>query len=220
MLNPSVIKLWQKHVNSEGNITVLTGAGISAESGLPTFRGKDGYWTIGSREYHPQEMATFSMFSRNPEDVWRWYLYRLAKYRHAEPNAGHQAIAEMEQRLGDRFMLITQNVDGLHLKAGNSPERTFQIHGNINFMRCARECSLQLYPLPDEIPCAVETREVHPDIFQKLICPRCGYRTRPHVLWFGETYDEEHFRFQSSIEVIHQTNLLLIVGTSLAVSLP
>ena len=112
----------QKFKDSRGNITVLTGAGISAESGIPTFRGRDGYWTIGSKEYHPQEMATFHMFTRRPLDVWAWYLYRKTVCAEAVPNAGHRALVELETLFLDRFCLITQNVDGLHLRAGNTPE--------------------------------------------------------------------------------------------------
>src|SRR2546428_9434824 len=95
----------------EGRILVLTGAGISAESGIPTFRGKDGYWTVGSAVYQPQEIATFEMFSRVPEEVWRWYLWRFGVCRDARPNAGHAALVEMERALGDRFTLVTQNID-------------------------------------------------------------------------------------------------------------
>ena len=112
--------------DGDGSLVVLSGAGISAESGIPTFRGKEGYWTVGSTEYHPQEMATFAMFTREPEAIWGWYLYRRTVCHEAGPNAGHQAVVRMEQALGDRFLLITQNVDGLHLRAGNSLERTFQ----------------------------------------------------------------------------------------------
>jgi NAD-dependent deacetylase len=98
-------------------LVVMTGAGISAESGIPTFRGKEGYWTVGAREYHPQEMATFSMFSSEQEEVWSWYLYRRGVCRGAAPNAGHQAVVKMEQALGDRFLFLSQNVDGQHLRA-------------------------------------------------------------------------------------------------------
>ena len=119
----------------EKQITVMTGAGISAESGIPTFRGPEGFWTIGSKNYHPQEMATYAMFKQNPDEVWKWYLYRLGICKDAEPNAGHFTISDMEQKLQDRFTLITQNVDNLHLQAGNSEQRTLQIHGNVFFMR-------------------------------------------------------------------------------------
>ena len=101
---------------------MLTGAGVSAESGIPTFRGREGYWTVGSTEYHPQEMATLQAFEAMPEEVWRWYLYRLGACREAQPNQAHRAIVRLEERLGDRFCLITQNVDGLHLRAGSSPD--------------------------------------------------------------------------------------------------
>src|SRR5512142_2112025 len=94
---------------AQGRVVVLTGAGISAESGIPTFRGKDGFWVVGSRNYMPQEMATQEMFRRAPEEVWRWYLYRFGACAGARPNAGHEALAALDRALGDRFHLITQN---------------------------------------------------------------------------------------------------------------
>jgi len=185
----------------DGRITVLTGAGISAESGIPTFRGPEDYWTVGSREYHPQEMATFQMFQKHPEEVWRWYLYRLGVCRHALPNPGHRALVEMERLFQDRFTLITQNVDGLHLRAGNSLKRTFQIHGNIFFMRCAGACSDTLYPVPDDMRGKKRDEPLN-DADRALIrCPACGGYARPHVLWFDEANNEAYFKFHSSLEV-------------------
>jgi NAD-dependent deacetylase len=203
-----------------GRITVLTGAGISAESGIPTFRGPEGYWTVGSREYQPQEMATLSMFRQQPEAVWAWYLYRLRVCRQALPNAGHQALVELETRFADRFTLITQNVDGLHLRAGNSPKRTFQIHGNIFSMRCANACTPEILPLPDEVEGKDRGEPLTDADRHQLRCPACGGWSRPHVLWFDETYNEEHFRFVSSLQVAAETDLLLIVGTAGATNLP
>jgi len=203
-----------------GHITVLTGAGISAESGIPTFRGADGYWTVGSREYHPQQMATYQMFTRHPEEVWKWYLYRLEVCRKAEPNPGHLALAEMENIFEDRFTLITQNVDGLHLRAGSSPERTFQIHGNIFYMRCAEQCSANLYLIPEALYGRSKGQEIKEAERKLLTCPECGSSARPHVLWFDETYNEMLFRYDSSLEVSQKTKLLIIVGTSGATNLP
>src|SRR5690349_1125127 len=85
-----------------GPVVALTGAGISAESGIPTFRGEEGYWVVGSRNYMPQEMATQAMFQQAPEEVWRWYLYRFGVCRHAQPNAGHHALVALDRALGDR----------------------------------------------------------------------------------------------------------------------
>lgn len=203
-----------------GKITVLTGAGVSAESGIPTFRGPEGYWTIGSKEYHPQEMATHAMFLRQPEEVWKWYLYRLGVCRNADPNPGHHALVKMEQLFGDRFTLITQNVDGLHLRAGNSPEKTFQIHGNIFYMRCAVNCTSKIFPVPEELPGKKRDETLTDTDRQMIRCPDCGGYARPHILWFDETYDEENYRFYSSLKVAQETELLLIVGTSGATNLP
>ena len=201
-------------------ITVLTGAGISAESGIPTFRGPEGYWTIGSKDYHPQEMATFNMFCQQPDEVWKWYLYRLSVCSGAEPNAGHLALVEMEKRFSDRFALITQNVDNLHLRAGNSEARTFQIHGNIMFMRCCDECQKKLYHLPKDILPREKNRGLSDADKKRLACPDCGKQTRPHVLWFDECYDEHYFKFESSMAIAAATDLLIITGTSGATTLP
>jgi NAD-dependent deacetylase len=213
-------RLASDFLESRGLFMVLTGAGISAESDIPTFRGPEGYWTIGSRNYHPQEMATHDMFSRYPDDVWAWYLYRMDVCRRAEPNSGHLALVELENLLEDRFLLITQNVDNLHLRAGNSLQRTYQIHGNIFFMRCAHECTRDLYPLPEKIEGKATGERLNDRDRALLKCPRCGSRTRPHVLWFDEIYDDTFYYFQRSLRAASQTDLLLVVGTSGATNLP
>jgi len=205
----------------EKSIVVLTGAGISAESGIPTFRGKDGFWVVGSREYQPQEMATHAMFRSNPEAVWAWYLYRRGICRGGRPNAGHRAVAAMERILGDRFRLITQNVDGLHIRAGSTLERTYQIHGNIDYARCLDECEQSIWSLAEGLgakrargtPLSAEERK-------HLRCPACGGWARPHVLWFDECYDERMFRYESSLRAAVAADVLLVVGTSGATNLP
>jgi NAD-dependent deacetylase len=201
-------------------VVALTGAGISAESGIPTFRGKEGYWTVGSEVYHPQEMATYAMFERRPREVWRWYLYRRGICRRAEPNAGHSALVALDRALGDRFRLVTQNVDGLHLRAGSPPERTYQIHGNVDFMRCANECTANVFPVPEDVPALGPDDALTDEVFARLSCPACGGRARPHVLWFDECYDEAHFSWDSSLAASVGASLLLVVGTSGATSLP
>jgi NAD-dependent deacetylase len=203
----------------QGLVLVLTGAGISAESGIPTFRGKEGYWVVGSRNFMPQEMATQAMFRRAPEEVWRWYLYRFGVYRDARPNEGHRALVDLERGLGDRFLLVTQNIDGLHRRAGSSPERTYCIHGDSAWARCAEGCAPDLVPMPDlgarakDAPLSAEDR-------RKLSCPRCGGWLRPHVLWFDEYYDENYYRMESTLRAAAEARLLLVVGTSGATNLP
>jgi NAD-dependent deacetylase len=203
-----------------GRVVVLTGAGVSAESGIPTFRGKDGFWTVGSKVYHPQEMATQAAFRAMPDDVWHWYLCRLGGARSAEPNAAHRALVELERALGDRFLLVTQNVDGLHLRAGSTPERTYQIHGNVDFMRCSAEHGAELVPMPYDVLPVAEDAPLPEPVRGRLVCPRCGARTRPHVLWFDEYYDEELFRFQSSLRAAATCALLVTIGTSGVTNLP
>jgi NAD-dependent deacetylase len=133
-------------------VVALTGAGVSAESGIPTFRGKEGYWTVGAREYHPQELATHEAFEAMPWAVWAWYLYRLGVCRGAEPNAGHHALVRLGAAMPERFALVTQNVDGLHRRAGSADRHVLAIHGDISQMRCAGDCVLDRWPIPDDVP--------------------------------------------------------------------
>jgi NAD-dependent deacetylase len=201
-------------------IVVLTGAGVSAESGIPTFRGKEGYWTIGAREYHPQELATHEAFSAMPWSVWAWYLYRRGVCGRAEPNAGHRALVELARALGDRFALVTQNVDGLHRRAGSPDATTFAIHGDISLMRCADDCVPDRWPIPDGVPDLTRGEEVPPAARALLRCPRCGGISRPHVLWFDESYDEERFHLDTVRRVAMQAALLVVAGTSAQTNLP
>jgi NAD-dependent deacetylase len=220
-MTAEVSDLLGRAASGAGRVVVLTGAGISAESGIPTFRGPEGYWKVGSRNYRPMELATHEAFLRVPDDVWGWYLYRRATCHAAAPNAAHRALVGLERALGDRFLLVTQNVDGLHLRAGNSLPRTHQIHGNIDFVRCAVDCTTEIRPLPEELGDAWEKGRLPGDREHALLrCPRCGGPARPHVLWFDEYYDEERFHFTSSLRAAESAALLVVVGTSGATNLP
>ena len=218
-LEPRLREILDEVRGSRGRVVALTGAGISAESGIPTFRGKEGFWVVGSRNYMPQEMATHAMFTIEPEEVWRWYLHRFGVVRHASPNAGHEALVRLERGLGERFTLVTQNIDGLHRRAGASDERTYCIHGDAAWIRCGYECGVGRLPLPDltvrdpRTPLSAVERA-------RLTCPRCGSWLRPHVLWFDECYDEENYRFDSTLRAAEAADLLLVVGTSGATNLP
>jgi NAD-dependent deacetylase len=175
-------------------IVVLTGAGISAESGIPTFRGEDGLW----RRYRAEELATPAAFEADPQLVWEWYDWRRGIIGKAEPNPGHLAIAEME-RLFPHFALITQNVDGLHRRAGNS--KVIEIHGNLWQLRCVRDGRVRedyRSPLPVIPP----------------LC-ECGALLRPHVVWFGESLDQGDL--SRAYALIEECDLLLVVGTSAVV---
>lgn len=212
--------LLQRALDPGGPIVCLTGAGVSAESGIPTFRGPEGYWTVGSRVYQPQELATREAFGAMPDEVWRWYLYRRGVCLAAEPNPAHRAIAALARALGERFLLVTQNVDGLHLRAGNPPERTMQVHGNINYMRCSRDHDGEVQPIPDGVP-AVERDSPFPEEARALLrCGTCGCAARPHVLWFDEYYDEQLYRFHSALEAATRCAVLLTAGSAGATNLP
>jgi len=165
-------------------------------------------------------MATAAAFARMPEEVWRWYLFRRAACRSAVPNVAHRALVGLEERLGDRFLLVTQNVDGLHLRAGNSAARTYQIHGNVDFCRCRRGCRPVVRTLPGALSEVWEKdRPLAEKDLAELRCD-CGDWLRPHVLWFDESYDEPLFRYLSALRAAETASALIVVGTSGATTLP
>jgi len=170
---------------------VLTGAGISAESGVPTFRdAQTGLWA----EYRPEDLATPDAFARDPGLVWRWYAWRRELVGGAEPNAGHRALAELEN-LVPSFTLATQNVDGLHRRAGS--RNVLELHGDISRSLCSREGTVVEPEGPDEEPPR---------------CPDCGAYLRPDVVWFGEALPVE--AFERAQEAAGESGVFLSVGTS------
>ncbi|MBL8018739.1 MAG: NAD-dependent deacylase [Leptospirales bacterium] len=178
-------------------LAVITGAGVSAESGIPTFRGSGGLW----RNFRAEDLATPSAFQRDPKLVWEWYDWRRGICKAAEPNPGHLSIAKLESLLPE-FLLITQNVDGLHNRSGS--RNIAEIHGNIWRARCTL-CGNQFDLL--ETPLS-------------RIPPRCncGGLARPHIVWFGETYDEE--LLEDVLDFLSAADTLLVVGTSGMVPMP
>ncbi|HVZ75400.1 MAG TPA: Sir2 family NAD-dependent protein deacetylase [Polyangia bacterium] len=219
---PSLIapELARAILASSGPIVFLTGAGVSAESGVPTFRGPEGYWRVGSRNYQATDLATAEAFARMPDEVWRWYLYRRGVCRAAEPNAAHLALVEAERRFGERFLLVTQNVDGLHARAGNTAARTYRIHGDLDLCRCADGCAPAVRPMPAAIAVAwAKDRVLDDDARAALHCD-CGAWLRPHVLWFDEAYDEPLFRYLSARRAAGAAAALVVIGTSGATNLP
>lgn len=220
MIPQDLRQILHEHARNDRRITVLSGAGISAESGIPTFRGAEGYWKVGSQNYQPEEMATQAMFRIQPREVWKWYAFRRSICRAAQPNSGHDAVVKLERLLLDRFTLITQNVDGLHIRAGNSVQRSYLIHGNLDVVRCSAECSDRLYPFPEIIGPKERGEDFTDDEWNALRCPDCEALARPHVLWFDEYYNERHYRWESSLRAAEETELLIVVGTSGATSLP
>jgi NAD-dependent deacetylase len=198
-------------------IVFFTGAGVSAESGIPTFRGPGGYWKVGSRNYQPEELATRAAFERMPEAVWGWYLHRYRTIAAALPNAAHYALAQAAGLMGERCLLITQNVDGLHRRAGSPEAQTYEIHGNLGYVRCLAGCP-GLFPAP--FAGASLAALDSPQLLAALRCPECGAYQRPHVLWFDEYYDEPLFRLDSSLAAAASAALLVVIGTTGSTNLP
>jgi len=174
-------------------IVFVTGAGMSQESGVPTFRGKDGLW----RNYDAMKLATIDAFYDNPKLVWEWYNERRRNIFAARPNLGHKAVAELEKYA--EVVVLTQNIDGLHQKAGSS--EVLELHGSIIKIKCS-VCNFK-----DEI--MVEFSEIPP------LC-RCGNILRPDVVWFGESLPQDVW--QKAMIFASQCDLMVIVGTSLVVS--
>jgi len=181
-----------KHVES---ITVLTGAGISAESGVATFRGKEGLWS----KLKPEELANFDAFMRNPESVWEWYSYRKSIIQEVKPNAAHYALVQLAELVKD-FTLITQNVDNLHFRAGS--KNVLELHGNIERSYC--------------IDCGKTVDQVEVSANKKVpTCTSCGGLIRPDVVWFGEMLPEGIF--EKASEAAARCELFLSIGTSAVV---
>lgn len=202
-------------------VVALTGAGISAESGIPTYRGQGGLWTTGSGDYRPQDIATLQAFERMPREVWRWYFYRRGQCLAARPNAGHEALATLARALGpERFTLVTQNVDGLHARSGVDGEALIEIHGNLHTMRCTLPCTFERFPLGEDQVLPSRESILEDAAWARLHCPRCGTPARPHVLWFDEYYEEDLYRSETAMRRLEAAGLLLIVGTSGATTLP
>ncbi len=172
-------------------VVALTGAGISADSGIPTFRGENGLW----RRYRPEDLATPEAFARDPKLVWEWYRWRMEIVFRAKPNPGHYALAELES-MGVLKCVITQNVDGLHQLAGS--RCVIELHGSIRRVRCT-SCSYR-----EEI--SEPPKEVPPR------CPRCGALLRPDVVWFGEPLPPQ--ALEKAWELCNLADTIIVVGTS------
>jgi NAD-dependent deacetylase len=197
-------------------ITVLTGAGVSAASGVPTFRGADGLW----RNFRPEELATPQAFARDPRLVWEWYDWRRGLIAACRPNRAHHVLAAWSQRF-PRFTLITQNVDGLHETAGT--KEVVRMHGSIWQLRCARPCARGDAPWRDEprepqLAQTSHSKTVSADSASCEVivpaCPHCGGLARPAVVWFGEMLDPA---VVARAHAATACDVFLTVGTSAVV---
>ncbi len=189
-MNPKSLQSARHRLRSVKSLTVLTGAGISAESGIPTFRDRGGIW----EKFDPAQVATWEAFERDPKFVWEWYLLRMNVFQNARPNLAHEALALLEKRIPD-FQLVTQNIDDLHRRAGS--QKIVELHGNIWRTRCLGCGELKrLSKIPEEAP-------PH--------CSACGKLLRPDVVWFGEALDPVNVR---KAELSCETEVFMIVGTS------
>ncbi len=197
---PEAIALAADLIGGSKRLAVLTGSGISQESGVPTFRdAQTGLWA----RYDPQQLATQEAFRRDPKLVWDWYEYRRQMVRQAEPNPGHRALADLEALL-PQVAVITQNVDDLHQRAGSSD--IIPLHGAILRSKCFADCRgaptiIDAAALPDHDPQAGPPR-----------CPYCGGWVRPDVVWFGETLSRE--LLDRALMAAESADVMLVVGTS------
>jgi len=201
-------------------VLVLTGAGVSAESGIPTFRGKDGYW----RNLDPTKLATPEAFARDPQLVWEWYRERRQRIRNARPNAAHEAIARLAQRT-DEFLLVTQNVDDLHARAGVSAEKMVQIHGDIFVTRCtrcdwrAKLCDAGTNNIGDHTGLAgarpsTARNEQEGAKAALATCPKCHALLRPGVVWFGEQLSRNELERVEDFLDGRACDVVIVAGTT------
>jgi NAD-dependent deacetylase len=187
----NVLPKLKERLQSARSVAVLTGAGISADSGVPTFRGQDGLW----RSFRAEDLATPDAFSRDPRLVWEWYDWRRGLIATKDPNPAHHALVELERRY-EHFCVLTQNVDGLHEVAGSL--NLIELHGNIWKLRCT-QCGRV---------------RVNRDVPLSLLpyCAECRGLLRPHIVWFGESLHPEDL--SRSEDALRSCELLLIIGTS------
>jgi NAD-dependent deacetylase len=178
------------------SVVAFTGAGVSAESGVPTFRGTDGVW----KKFKPEELANLNAFMKNPELVWEWYAHRKRIIADIRPNPGHYALAEMEQ-LFPHFAVITQNIDNLHGRAGS--KTVYELHGNIERNYCMK-CGAPY--ANEEILCGGSERLL------SFLCRKCSGLIRPDVVWFGEMLPEDEW--DRSIRAAEGADIFLSIGTS------
>lgn len=174
-------------------VAVLTGAGVSQPSGIPTFRDAAGLW----KDFNIEDYASPAAYARDPQKVWAWYAWRYQNVMQAQPNRAHTLLALLEQRIGEGFLLVTQNVDSLHSRAGS--QRLVELHGNIARGRCER-CE-ERFPLPDP------AHFVPPPY-----CPSCKARGRPDVVWFGELLPVG--AFEQAWRAFAEAEVALVIGTS------
>jgi NAD-dependent deacetylase len=206
-----IVRVYRAYVM---RVLVITGAGVSAESGIPTFRGKGGYW----RNLDPTQLATPEAFARDPELVWQWYRERRHRIRNAQPNAAHEAIARLAQCAG-KFLLVTQNVDDLHKRAGLPMGKMVQIHGDIFVSKCSH-CDWNRYDyLASHTYGAASEQEQEQEQEQGKglpKCPECDELMRPGVVWFGEQLPwNEIERVENYLER-GPCDFVIVIGTTAA----
>lgn len=188
MMPPELIEL----LRDATKLTVLTGAGVSQESGLRTFRdAQTGLWA----QYKPEDLASPQAFARNPKLIWDWYAWRREAVKSVRPNAGHYALAEIEKRIPE-FTLITQNVDGLHRMAGS--QNILELHGNIQRVRCSE--------------CYSFTEAWDDDSESVPQCAECGRFLRPDVVWFGEALPRD--QLEAAVLAARSCEIFFSIGTS------
>lgn len=199
MTDLTAIQQAAEWLNTSTNIVILTGAGVSKESGVPTFRDAiDGLWS----KYDPQQLATKEAFQANPKLVWDWYEYRRGLVRQAQPNPGHLALAELEKRFPE-LILITQNVDDLHEQAGS--RNIIHLHGNIAQSKCFFDCQGS--------PTLIDVSQITWDQTSgPPPCPHCGRWVRPDVVWFGEMLPAN--ALDAAYHASRSADLMLVIGTS------
>jgi len=236
---PSVVNIEEAalSLSEHQNFVIMTGAGLSAGCGIPTFRGEGGFWTIDNEKHPAEDIVKYSFFKENPGETWKWHHHFNRLKKTCKPSASHYALGRFHQLCTTYKLsctMATQNIDGFDVavfndlnkdspiycesirKAADEHHERFglnvnirEMHGNTDYMRCEHDCSNQLYRAPDP-SC---------DDYFVPTCPKCGDRARPHCLFFDETYRDEFYQTEGLKEAMESCGALIIIGTALQTNL-
>jgi NAD-dependent deacetylase len=206
-------RLLERAFHTPGPMVFLTGVGLSTESNIPNFLEEGHPWHSKGRVHSARSLARHAAFVDDPDVVWSWYLWRWAVCQSGKPNPAHLAITRASKLVEGRIRVTTEAVDGLHRAAQSPLQHTYEVHGYVGAMRCARGC-VGLSHVPRLPPHPHGVGELSAEEQAALVCVRCGGAARPHVLWLDETYDESNYRADTALQAAATASALIVIGSA------